>query len=183
MNSVAYFTYIIKFSDLKLVSLMAYTYNMQGWQNGTRHRPPSARPRDSSTAPQQLSLGLHLNPISIIMIIYDYILWMWLKVECELKKNSLNNLIWHLSWFKKHPPTHTHPLISIWEFSKPYELLFLEFELLVKWKCELWNKSLNNFICYLLFLKKLSPNHTHSPYPFMNFWNPTSFYFLSLSHS
>ena len=49
---------------------------------------------------------------------------MWLKVKCELEKNSLNNLICHLSWFKKHPPTHTHPLISICEFTKPYELLF-----------------------------------------------------------
>ena len=60
------------------------------------------------------------------MIIYDYILW--LKVECELEKNLLNNLICDLSFLKEHPPTHTHPLISIHEFSKPYELLFFEFE-------------------------------------------------------
>ena len=32
----------------------------------------------------------------------------------------------HLSWFQKLSPAHTHPLISIHEFSKPYELLFSE---------------------------------------------------------
>ena len=47
-------------------------------------------------------------------------------------KNWLNNFICHLSWFKKFPPTHTHPLVSIREFSKPYELLFLEFESFIK---------------------------------------------------
>ena len=54
------------------------------------------------------------------------------KVECELYKNSLKNFICHLSWFKKLSPTHTHPLISIYEFSKPYKLLFLEFESFIK---------------------------------------------------
>ena len=43
-------------------------------------------------------------------------------------KNSLNNFICHLSWLEKLSPTHTHPLISICEFLKPYELLFFEFE-------------------------------------------------------
>ena len=57
---------------------------------------------------------------------------MWLKIECELEKKLINNFICHLSWFKKHSPTHTHPLISIHEFSEPYELLFLEFESFVK---------------------------------------------------
>ena len=45
-----------------------------------------------------------------------------------MEKNSLNNFICHLSWLEKLSPTHTHPLISICEFSKPYELLFFEFE-------------------------------------------------------
>ena len=47
-----------------------------------------------------------------------------------MEKNSLNNFICHLSWLEKLSPTHTHPLISICEFSKPYELLFFEFEVL-----------------------------------------------------
>ena len=57
---------------------------------------------------------------------------MCLKVECELGKNSLNIIICHLSWLKKLSPTHTHPLVSIHEFLKPYELLFFELELLIK---------------------------------------------------
>ena len=57
---------------------------------------------------------------------------MCLKVECELEKNSLNIIICHLSWFKKLSPTHTHPLKTIREFLKPYELLFSELELLIK---------------------------------------------------
>ena len=47
-------------------------------------------------------------------------------------KNSLNNFICHLSWLKKLSPAHTHPLKTIREFSKPYELLFSELESLVK---------------------------------------------------
>ena len=35
MDSMAYFTYIVKFPDLKLVPFMAYTYNIQGWGDGT----------------------------------------------------------------------------------------------------------------------------------------------------
>ena len=32
----------------------------------------------------------------------------------------------HLSWFQKLSPAHTHPLTTICEFLKPYELLFSE---------------------------------------------------------
>ena len=53
-------------------------------------------------------------------------------VECELEKSPLNNFISHLSFLKKPFPIHTHPLISICEILKPYELLFLEFESFVK---------------------------------------------------
>ena len=31
LNSVAFFTYIVNFPAFKLVSFMAYTYNIQGW--------------------------------------------------------------------------------------------------------------------------------------------------------
>ena len=56
--------------------------------------------------------------------------WMWIG------KNSLNNFICHLSWPKKLSPAHTHPLKTICEFSKPYELLFSELESLIK--CWMW---------------------------------------------
>ena len=32
----------------------------------------------------------------------------------------------HFSWFQKLSPAHTHPLTTIRQFSKPYELLFSE---------------------------------------------------------
>ena len=38
----------------------------------------------------------------------------------------------HLSCFQKLSPAHTHPLKTIREFLKPYELLFSELESLVK---------------------------------------------------
>ena len=47
-------------------------------------------------------------------------------------KNSLNNFMCHLSSFQKLSPVHTHPLKTIREFLKPYELLFSELESLVK---------------------------------------------------
>ena len=69
LNSAAFFTYIVKFPAFQLVSFMAYTYNIQGWQDGTRCQPhdsphwpsPMTAPYDSPTASQQLSLCLHLT--------------------------------------------------------------------------------------------------------------------------
>ena len=66
----------------------------------------------------------------------------------------------HLSWLEKLSSTHTDLLISIREFLKPYELLYFELESLIK--CELYKNSLNNFICHLSWLEKLSPTHTHT---------------------
>ena len=64
---------------------------------------------------------------------------MWLKVERELEKNSLNNFICDLSFLKKHPPTDTHPLISIHEFLKPFptSYYFLSFESFILVECKL----------------------------------------------
>ena len=143
LNSAAFFTYIVKFPAFKLVSFMAYTYNIQGWQDRTRHWPPLAWSHDSHpvTAPQSHSLisTLTLSTFNLISINYDN-LWLHILNVVEglmwIGKNSLNNFISHLSWFKKLSPTHTHPLVSIREFSKPYELLFFELESLIK--CWMW---------------------------------------------
>ena len=55
--------------------------------------------------------------------------WMWIG------KQSLYNFICHLSFHKKLCATHIHPLISIHEFLKLYNWLFLEFESFMKdWK-------------------------------------------------
>ena len=53
-------------------------------------------------------------------------------VECEFEKiHSI--ILCHLSFLKKLSPIHTHPPISIHEFLKPYDSLFLEFESFLKY--------------------------------------------------
>ena len=85
-------------------------------------------------------------------------------VKCKIwivQKISFNNFICHLSWPRKLSPTHTYPLISICEFLKPYNLLFLEFESFIKYKIWIVKNSLNNLICHLSWLRKLFSTHTH----------------------
>ena len=98
--------------------------------------------------------------------------WMWIE------KNSPC----HLSWLKKLSPTHTHPLIPFY-FWNPKSYYF-EFESFVKgW---MWiGKKIHSIIlsvtCHGL---RNFPPLIHIPScPFMNFWNPKSYYFLSLNHS
>ena len=83
--------------------------------------------------------------------------WSFIKCLMWIGKNLLNNFICHWSFFKKPSPTYTHPLISICEFSKTYELLFFKFKSFVK--CWMWieKNSLHNFICHLSFFMKPSP--------------------------
>ena len=56
--------------------------------------------------------------------------WMWIG------KKFPQYFMCQLSWLKKLSPTHTHPLKTIREFSKPCELLFFELESLIK--CWMW---------------------------------------------
>ena len=67
----------------------------------------------------------------------------------------------HLSWLKKLSPAHTHPLKTICEFSKPYELLFSELESLkmlnVNW--EKIHSIILSVTCH--GLRNFSPAHTH----------------------
>ena len=148
-------------------------------------------------------------------------------------KNSLNNFICHLLWLKKLYPTHTHPLKTIHEFLKPYVWVII-FWVRVLIKCWMWiGEKIHSIIlsvtCYGLrnFTPLMSPqNHLqifktlwviiywvrvtckklnvtcikihsiilsvtchglrnfppliHIPLkPFVNFENPTSYYFLS----
>ena len=104
---------------------------------------------------------------------------------CELGKNSLNNFIYHLSWLKKLSPTHTHPLKTSHEFSKPYELLFSELESLVK--CWMWiGKKIHSIILSvtLSWLKKLSPTHTHPLIYIREFLRPCEllFFWVRVTH-
>ena len=71
---------------------------------------------------------------------------------------------------------HTHPPKTIHEFSKPYELLFSELESLIK----LYKNLLNNFICHLSWLEKLSPSHTHPLISIHEFLKPYELLFSEL---
>ena len=118
-----------------LVPSLIFEFDIQGQRDGTR-RPSSGLapwqpPHHSPTAPQPT--------FNLISINYDNV-WLHSLNVVEgwmlIGKNSLNNFISHLSWLKKLSPTHTHPLISIHEFSKPCKLLFFELESLIK--CWMW---------------------------------------------
>ena len=140
LNSAAFLTYVIKFPAFKLLPFMAYTYNIQGWRDRTKHWPPLASPVTATPwQPHSLMSTLTLSTFNLININYDN-LWLHILNVVEglmwIGKNSLNNFICHLSWLKKLSPTHTHPLISICEFLKPYQLLFFDLESLIK--CWMW---------------------------------------------
>ena len=81
------------------------------------------------------------------------------------EKIWLYNLICHLSFLKKLSPTHTHPLISICEFLKPYNWLFLEFESFVNgwmWIGKEFHSIILSVTCHSL--QKLSPYSYTSPH-------------------
>ena len=80
---------------------------------------------------------------------------------------------------QKLSPAHTHPLTTIREFSKPYELLFSE---LVTHKMlnVNWEKIHSIILSLTCHGFRNFPQLIHIPSkPFMNFWNPMSYYFLS----
>ena len=61
MNAVAFYTYIIKFSDFNFVSFMSYTYNNKAPMHGTsvHYSPNQPSPMTAPvTAPQPHSLHL-----------------------------------------------------------------------------------------------------------------------------
>ena len=128
LNSVAFSTYIVKFSALKLVSFMAYTYNIQGWRDGTRRRPRWPGP---VTAPcHSLTATLTLSTFNLISINYANV---WLHTLNVVEGFNMNCI-------------------------KIYSII-------LSVTCH----SLRNF-----------PPLIHIPlYPFMNFQNPASYYFLS----
>ena len=81
--------------------------------------------------------------------------------------------------FRNFPPLlhiPSYPLMNFWNPTIDY---FLSLSHLLKIECKLEKHWLNNFICHLSFLKNyLLLIHIPS-YLFVNFWNPTSYYFLS----
>ena len=67
LNSAAFFTYIVKFPAFKLLSFMAYTYNIQGWRDGTRRRPHRPGPMTATPwQPHSLMSTLTLSRFNLI---------------------------------------------------------------------------------------------------------------------
>ena len=95
-------------------------------------------------------------------------------------KNSLNNFICHLSWLKKLSPTHTHPLKTSHELSKPYELLFYELV-----TCKMLNVNCMKIHSIILSvtchgLRNFAPTHTHPLKTIHEFLRPYELLFSEL---
>ena len=123
------------------------------------------------------SLCIHSWVFKTLQVIIS---WVWvickrLNMNCIKIQSIILSVTCH--GLRNLTPTHTHPLVSICEFSKPYKLLFLEFESFIKIWMWIGKKSLNNFICHLLFLKELPPKHTHPPISIHEFSKPYNLLF------
>ena len=68
MNLAAFFTYKIKFTDLKLVSFMAYTYNIQGRRDGTSDVTTSADDAGAGVLKFQLKICENISVVRIFKV-------------------------------------------------------------------------------------------------------------------
>ena len=89
-------------------------------------------------------------------------------------------ILCHLSWLKKLCPAHTHPLKTICEFLKPYELLFSELVthkmLNVNW--EKIHSIILSVTCH--GLRNFAPAHTHPLKTIHEFSKPYELLFSEL---
>ena len=102
-----------------------------------------------------------------------WVIIFWVRVTCKMLNvnwEKIHSLILCVTChgLRNFASPHTHPPKTIHEFSKPYELLFSELESLIK----LYKNLLNNFICHLSWLEKLSPSHTHPLISIREFLKP-----------
>ena len=90
-------------------------------------QPKNDIPQNQDLTPPNSSLVMVQN------LSFKYKIIIIKRLNVNSKKKLLNNFISYLSFLKKLCPTHTHPLTSICKFSKPYKLLFIEFESFLKY--------------------------------------------------
>ena len=124
-----------------------------------------------------LYTSLHIN-LCIFDTIQVIISQVWvIRKRLNVNWKKINSIILcHLSFLKKLYPIHTHPLISICEFSKPYELLLFWVWVICKRLNVNWKKIHPLILSVTCHSLRNFPPLIHIPsYPFMNFWNPTSF--------
>ena len=100
--------------------------------------------------------------------------------ECELGKNSINNFICPLSWLKKLCPcSYTSPQTHLWIFETLRVIIFWVrvTHKMLNVTCIKIHSIILSVTCHGL---RNFPLLIHIPlYSFVNFWNPTSYYFLS----
>ena len=97
-------------------------------------------------------------------------------------KNSLNNIICHLSWLKKLSLTDAHPLKPIHEFLIALWVIIFWVRVTRKMLNLNWKKIHSIILFVTCHGWRNFPLLIHIPlYPFVNFQNPMSYYFLSLS--
>ena len=99
----------------------------------------------------------------------------WLNVNCKQIHLKILSVTCHS--LRNFPHSYTSCHIHSW-ISEPYELFFLEFESFTKSQMLMEKNSLNDFISYLSFLKKLSPTHTHPAISIHEFSKPYKLFFL-----
>ena len=190
MNSVANFTPRIIFSDHNMKYFTLYTYNKKVLCTGLAPMmPPSAQPHDgphdSTTDPEPHSprtslTCLHLNLISINY----YILWLhtlnvvkaWIWIG---KKFTEKFYLSHVMAYETFPYSYTPPHIHLWIF-KTLQVIIFWVRVTHKMLNVNWEKIHSIILSVTCHGLRNFPLLIHIPsYPFVNFQNPTSYYFLS----
>ena len=124
-----------------------------------------------------ISICEFLKPYELLFFLV-WVICKWLNANWQNIDSVILSFTCH-SLINFSPIIHI-PSLSICEFSKPYELLFLEFESFVK--CKMWIvKKNHSIILSKLIHIPLYPFVNFPLYPFVNFQNPMSYYFLSLN--
>ena len=97
--------------------------------------------------------------------------------------SNVKNFMCHCHSLRNFPHSHTSPHIHLWFFKAIQAIIswvwVIHRRLNVNW-IKIHSKTLS-VICH--YWKNFPLLTQIPPYPFMNFQNPTSHYFLSLSHS
>ena len=86
-----------------------------------------------------------------------------------------------LSWLEKISPTHTHPLISIRKFFEALQVIIFRVRVTCKMLKVNWEKIHSIILSVTCHGLRNFPLLIQIPsYPFMNFWQPMSYYFFEL---
>ena len=133
----------------------------------------------SYTLPISIHKYLKLYELSFLEFESFIESWMWFE-----KNIHSNNFICHWSLLKKPVPhSYTSPCIHLWIFKTLWVIIswvwVIHKRLNVNWKKI--HSIILSVTCHSL--RNLPPLIHIASYPFMNFQNPMSYYFLSLSHS